>query len=152
MSQCIPSHTHIHPFLLLNETSNQLQPTFAFPANFTTCLFHSSPTTNYVLSPSCHLPAWCQSSGVTFRRHGCMVSLFLMSGGGWIMMKMDNGWVEVPAIHEPIMWTRFEKRKLPQYLQPPLPHHIQPLIFLLILVPPQPWRKYLDTVAFTSLK
>ena len=35
------------------------------------------------------------------------------------MTEMDNGWVEVPAVQEPIVRTRFEKKNLPQYLQPP---------------------------------
>ena len=39
------------------------------------------------------------------------------------MTEMDNGWVEVPAVHEPIARTRFEKKNLPQYLQSPFSPH-----------------------------
>ena len=66
------------------------------------------------------------------------------------MTEMDDGWVEVPSVHEPIVRTRFEKKNPPQYLQPPS-HHSQPFILLLILVPTQLRRKYLG-ITFTSLK
>jgi hypothetical protein len=42
----------------------------------------------------------------TTRTHSFFVS---MSGGGLIVTEMDDGWVEVPTVHEPIVWTRFEK-------------------------------------------
>ena len=32
------------------------------------------------------------------------------------MTEMDDGWVEVPAIHEPIVWTRFEKTSRMSFL------------------------------------
>ena len=27
------------------------------------------------------------------------------------MTEVDDGWVELPAVHDPIVWTRFDKKK-----------------------------------------
>ena len=49
-----------------------------------------------------------ESAFQTTRTHGFFV---LMSGPGeWIMTEMDDGWVEVPAVRDPIVQTRFEKK------------------------------------------
>ena len=37
--------------------------------------------------------------------------LFSISGGGRLVTEMDDRWVEVPVIHDPIVRTRFEKKK-----------------------------------------
>ena len=54
------------------------------------------------------------------------------------MTEMDDGWVEVPAVHEPIVRTRFAKKNLLRLsgtkrarveLQRPVPHSLRPLPF-----------------------
>ena len=51
------------------------------------------------------------------------------------MMEMDNGWVEVPAVHEPIVGTRFATKNVLRLrrtkrvrveLQRPVPHSLRP--------------------------
>ena len=67
------------------------------------------------------------------------VALLLRFGGWWSMNReMNDGRVEVPAVHEPIVWTRFAKKNVLRLrgtkrvrveLQRPVPHSLRPLSF-----------------------